>query len=103
MFENRKLHIAFFLSFLISVSLIFATIHSHNLVDSSHSTSVEHTLNVDDNYCPVCGYLFKIHFASLENTELLHQKSGEQIAFSVSFIEDFALLPYKGRSPPTLS
>lgn len=88
---------------LISLSLAFSSIHSHNALQSEYEqaeSGLTHTFQPDAVLCPICGYLGKADTSSaLQINTFSHP--GEQFRVLASHqLKEPWLRRATGRSPP---
>lgn len=88
---------------LISLSLAFSSVHSHNALQSEYDqaeSGLTHTLQPDAVLCPICGYLGKADTTSPLQISTF-SNSGEQFRVLASHQMKEPWLPRAtGRSPP---
>jgi hypothetical protein len=104
MFRGNLTYLPFGIILLVSLTLTFNTLHTHKDLDwdrSQHSTELAHSLEVDENVCPVCGYLTKLD--TVDSTGVcLYLKAIEVVVEAPLLLaDDLSLLPVNGRSPPS--
>lgn len=105
MLRDKLTYLPFGIILLVSLSLTFNTLHTHEDFDwnsSQHSTELDHSVETNENVCPVCGYLTKLDTVDSSGVYLYPEATEAVVDLPILLAEDLSLLPVNGRSPPSL-
>ncbi|MFW6157328.1 MAG: hypothetical protein ACOC4S_00665 [Balneolaceae bacterium] len=87
------------------MSLTFNTLHTHKEFNWDHSqppTELDHSVEIDENVCPVCGYLAKLDTVDSSDFYIYFKATELVIDLPLLLVDDLSILPVNGRSPPVL-
>lgn len=101
---RRNSAISFLFIGLITLSLSVSTIHSHSAIQASvHESNhpgIEHSIEKDATFCPVCGTLDKLQIAAPVSAGLVDLEAEPMHAPDLTRHESIRPGRARGRSPP---